>query len=77
MDDIDAGHVLQQFAGQMIGRTDAGRTEIERAGFCLGERDQPLDALHGSEGCTISTIGTVASSATGTNAVAGSNGRLL
>src|SRR5262250_820188 len=33
--DIDVGHALEQFAGQMIGRTVAGRSEIEFARLFL------------------------------------------
>src|SRR6516225_3158688 len=43
--DIDVGHALEQFAGQVISRTVAGRSEIEFARLFLRQRDQLLHAV--------------------------------
>src|SRR6516165_2889710 len=43
--DIDVGHALEQFAGEVIGRTVAGRGEIEFARLFLRQRDQLLHAV--------------------------------
>src|ERR1700756_4175447 len=45
VDDIDVGHALEQFAGKVIGRTVAGRGEIELARLFLRQRDQLLHAV--------------------------------
>ena len=44
MHDIDVGHALEQFAGEVIGRTVAGRGEIEFARLLLRQHDQLLYA---------------------------------
>jgi hypothetical protein len=43
--DVDVGHALEQFAGEVIGRTVAGRGEIELARRFLRQRDQLLHAV--------------------------------
>jgi hypothetical protein len=43
--DIDVGHALKQFAGEVVGRPVAGRGEIEFARLFLRQRDQLLHAV--------------------------------
>jgi hypothetical protein len=43
--DIDVGHALEQFAGEVVGRTVAGGGEIEFAWLFLRQRDQFLHAV--------------------------------
>ena len=40
VDDIDAGHALEHFAGDVLRRADAGAGDRQLAGLRLGERDQ-------------------------------------
>ena len=40
VDDVDAGQALEQFAGDVLRRADAGRGVGQLAGLRLGERDQ-------------------------------------
>ena len=40
VDDVDTGLLLEQFAGEMMRRSDARRTELQLAGIGLGVGDQ-------------------------------------
>src|SRR5262249_7630648 len=75
--DIDVGHALEQFAGQMIGRTVAGRSEIEFARLFFASAISSCTPFAGTPGLTISTMGAVANNATGAKSLAGSKGSLL
>ena len=44
--DVDARQMLEQFAGEMRRRADAGRGEVEPSRFGLGEIDQVLHGPH-------------------------------
>ena len=70
--DVDLGHALEQLAGEMVGRADAGRGEIDLAGLLRASAISSCTLLAGTPGLTISTIGAIANSAIGAKSLAGS-----
>ena len=57
MHDVDPGGELEQFAGEMRQATGTGGGEIERAGFCLGQRDEFAHVFGGHVACDHQHLG--------------------
>jgi len=55
MDDVGAGHFLEQFGGHVIGRAGAGRGIVESAGLALASAIRSVRFFAGTEGWTTST----------------------
>ena len=62
---LDAGAPAEQLDGQLGLAADAGRGVVVFAGVLLGERDELLQVLAGTPGCTKKNIALVLTSETG------------
>jgi len=75
--DIDVGHALEQFAGQVIGRTLPAEAKLSLPGAFFTSAISSCTPFAGTPGLTISTMGAVANNATEAKSLAGSKGSLL
>src|SRR4051812_45987823 len=57
MQHVDAGHQLEQLAGEMMGASNAGRGNGDFAGVGFGIGDELGTVLASTDGCTSITMG--------------------
>ena len=75
MHQIDAGHELEQLAGDMLRAADAGRCHVDLARIGFGIGDEFRNRFAGNDGLTSMTSGTRSMPAIGAISRTKSNGR--